>query len=388
MTLFEARFRGSSSDLLLLTGLCGLFVAPAFTMLARGWLASTVFTIASTGLLWIAVTVGAMIRFGRHDAVAIAEFVETVYWPLMYCVCAAAAIASWWLFVRLEAIDGAGTPVDFSRWLRHGRSTRTASPRARSATWHLALKELHIQQMPIVVAALYTLVILGLTIPGILEPSDREHILAPLTILYVFGMTALVGSLVSAEERQMGTLEWQLLTPISIRRQWATKVGVGALLAATLGLGLPLALSPIAPVLRPVIDELDAFVTLLVLLFAGSVYVSSVSGSGVRALLVSLPALLMTAALARWLLDVMYFALHRPTNYSVFRLDRANPTYRNVVPWIYLGISVALMAGALVLLGYRNHRFADTPWRRVIGQVALLAAIGVLLLTVGGLIGF
>jgi hypothetical protein len=386
-TLFEARFRGPSSDLLLLTALCGLFVAPAFTMLARSWLASAVFTIASTGLIWVAVTVAGTMRFGRHDPVAIAEFVETVYWPLMYGVCGAAAVASWWLFARLEAIDGAGTSIDLSRWWGLGRHRRTASPSQRSATWQLALKELHVQQMPIVLAALYAIGILLLTVPGILEPQARAHMVAPVTLLYVLGITALVGSLVSAEERQMGTLEWQLLTPVSIRQQWAIKVGVGAFLAAGLGLGLPLTLSLIAPVLRPAIDEFAALGTLLVLLFAGSVYVSSVSTSGVRAMLVALPAMLMTAGLARWLLDVMYFALHRPTNYSVFRLYRANPHYRSLVPWIWLGVTVALIAGGLVLLGYRNHRSADLPWRRVVAQVALLTALGVLSLATGMLLG-
>jgi hypothetical protein len=385
-TLFEARFRGPSSDLLLLTGLCGLFVAPAFTMLARSWLASAVFTIASTGLLWVAVMVAGTMRFGQHNPVAIAEFVETVYWPLMYCVCGAAAVASWWLFVRLEAIDSAGTSIDLSHWGRSGGHRRTASPRRRSATWQLALKELHVQQMPIVLAALYAIGILLLTVPGILEPRARAHIVAPVTLLYVLGITGVVGSLVSAEERQMGTLEWQLLAPVSTRQQWAIKVGVGALLAAGLGLGLPLTLSLIAPVLRPGI-EIGAFGTLLVLLFAGSVYVSSVSTSGVRALLVALPAMLMTAGVARWLLDVMYFALLRPTNYSVFRLYRANPHYRNLVAWIWLGVTVALIAGGLVLLGYRNHRSADLPWRRVIGQVALLAAVGLLTLAAGMLLG-
>jgi hypothetical protein len=326
-------------------------------------------------------------RFGRHDPVAIAEFVETVYWPLMYGGCGAAAVASWWLFARLEAIDGAGTSIDLSRWWGLGRHRRTASPSQRSATWQLALKELHVQQMPIVLAALYAIGILLLTVPGILEPQARAHMVAPVTLLYVLGITALVGSLVSAEERQMGTLEWQLLTPVSIRQQWAIKVGVGAFLAAGLGLGLPLTLSLIAPVLRPAIDEFAALGTLLVLLFAGSVYVSSVSTSGVRAMLVALPAMLMTAGLARWLLDVMYFALHRPTNYSVFRLYRANPHYRSLVPWIWLGVTVALIAGGLVLLGYRNHRSADLPWRRVVAQVALLTALGVLSLATGMLLG-
>jgi hypothetical protein len=391
LTLFDEReFRsaawsGAPLHLAPVITLCGLFLAPALTMASRSWLAGAVFTIAIPGLAWLALSLVGVARFGADAAGLIDRFAEAVFWPAMYVICAAAGIASWRLFGRLEVVDGAGTPVDLSRWWR-GADARTP-PARRSAAWRLALKELHLQQMPMVVAALYATVMLLLAIPGILEPGQRAHVVAPLTILYVLAITALVGALTSAEERQMGTLEWQLLAPVAIRRQWAIKLGVATLLASALALGLPLALSPIAPALKPATDELDALITLLVLLFAGSVYVSSLSTSGVRALLVALSATLMTAGLARWLLDAMYFALNRPGNYSVFRLYRANPHYRSLVPWMWLGLTVALVAGTLLLLAYWNHRYTNRPGRRVVMQMTLLAAIGLLTLTGGMLLG-
>ena len=49
----------------------------------------------------------------------------------------------------------------------------------------------------------------------------------------------LIGSLASAEERQLGTLEWQTLLPSPAWQQWAVKVGVTFGLALLLGVGLP-----------------------------------------------------------------------------------------------------------------------------------------------------
>ena len=41
-------------------------------------------------------------------------------------------------------------------------------------------------------------------------------------------LALLIGSLASAEERQLGTLEWQGLLPMASWKQWAAKVGDGA----------------------------------------------------------------------------------------------------------------------------------------------------------------
>ena len=53
----------------------------------------------------------------------------------------------------------------------------------------------------------------------------------------------LAGSLASAEERQLGTLEWHALLPMSARTQWMVKVGVTVGVACALGMALPTALA-------------------------------------------------------------------------------------------------------------------------------------------------
>ena len=56
-------------------------------------------------------------------------------------------------------------------------------------------------------------------------------------------ISLLAGSLASAEERQLGTLEWHALLPMSARTQWTVKAGMAVGVAVVLGLGLPALLS-------------------------------------------------------------------------------------------------------------------------------------------------
>ena len=62
---------------------------------------------------------------------------------------------------------------------------------------------------------------------------------AALTGLYGGIVTVLIGSLASAEERDFGTLESQLLLPIASSTQWAVKVGVTLGLALLFAVGVP-----------------------------------------------------------------------------------------------------------------------------------------------------
>ena len=58
-----------------------------------------------------------------------------------------------------------------------------------------------------------------------------------MSAMYVGVLSMLVGALASAEERQFGTLESQLLLPVRAWQQWTVKVATCYLLAAILGVG-------------------------------------------------------------------------------------------------------------------------------------------------------
>ncbi len=100
-------------------------------------------------------------------------------------------------------------------------------------------KDLRLQQMAFVVAALYVVSWAAFAWMDSRALDKPMGLLIPLTLLYGGSLAILIGSLASAEERQLGTLEWQTLLPSPAWQQWAVKVGVTFGLTLLLGAGLP-----------------------------------------------------------------------------------------------------------------------------------------------------
>ena len=155
----------------------------------------------------------------------------------------------------------------------------------------------------------------------------------------------LIGSLASAEERHLGTLEWQTLLPVAAWQQWMVKAGVTLGLALLLAIGLPMLFAIDGPQLNPV------YIGIVVVLATGSLYVSSLCSSGLRTLTVSGPAILL-----------------------VFL-----PLGRFIRPYGYVLMSpmdALVLAGLLVLslrFAFENHRSAERNLRRVGWQVLVMA---------------
>jgi hypothetical protein len=101
----------------------------------------------------------------------------------------------------------------------------------------------------------------------------------------------ITGACAIAEERSLGTLEWQWTQPIPMARQWRIKIGVATGLALTLGLMLPAALVWLgfdAETLgttfgNPEWLPITAYAIAVAALFATSLYASSVSQSSMKA---------------------------------------------------------------------------------------------------------
>jgi len=121
----------------------------------------------------------------------------------------------------------------------------------------------------------------------------------------------ITGACAIAEERVLGTLEWQWTQPIPMARQWKIKVGVATALALTLGLVLPAALVWLgfdAEALETTFGQPDwqpiaAYAVALAALFATSLYASSVSQSSMKAValtLMLLASLWVVFALTIW----------------------------------------------------------------------------------------
>ena len=355
--------------ILLLPVLCGLFVAPWLTMLTRSALAGVVFTISIPGTIWVlGEALGAWL-YGASSEVD--TFKLAVWLRAVLALCAIGAVLGWRAFMRLQAIEGSGAAIQLPRWFSAAGAARRSHP-----VWQLVKKEFHLQQLTWVLVGLYVVVWAALTAAKQVIPEFRGFPVIPFTMLFLVLLSMLVGSLASAEERQAGTLEWQLLLPMAAWQQWLVKTGTVLGLAFAFAIGLPAFLTYFdssGVELRTALRPWREATGMVVLLATCSLYVSSFSASGLRALVLGLPfvagaALLIQAAgsAAEW---VFYHSAVDAAGRAVARHWRSNAPSEIMTP--------VLAAGFLTLLlrfAFLNHRSAERSVGRVLQQVGCLAA--------------
>jgi hypothetical protein len=315
----------------LLNGLC---LAPLLTMVARTPIAGVVFTGAAP--VWLLV-------IGRYVS-------ADVLWGGTLAFSAATAVAGWRLFMRLEAIDGRDPDVRLPR-LWPDRSTAIAGTpsdagRTRHPVWLLVKKEIHLQQMTFVVSGVWLVI---WVVESVLTRMIPGFVGLPLPVVSVmFGalLALLIGSLASAEERQLGTLEWQVLLPMPMWKQWGVKVGTALGLAALFSFALPVVLAEGHVSINAV------YAGVIVLLTTGSLYVSSLCRTALRALIVSGALVISLPFLAS--------------------VAAALPSAWSLPP---LAVVVALLVCSALALwfGLENHRSGEHGARRVCGQLLWMA---------------
>ena len=339
----------ATATIVVVSVLCSLFVAPWLTMLCRNPLAGAVFTIPIAAWIWFLV-----------DLLVAAPLKLVVFQRSMVGFCAVAAVLGWRAFMRLEATEGRGAHVRLPM-----ATARLAPAHRRHPVWLLAKKELGLQQLTLAVAGIYVvswgaLLLVGRFVDSSLLRGSHEDVPAALSLLYSGFLALVIGSMASAEERQIGTLEWQLLLPLAWWKQWLVKVGVVLGLAMVLLVGLPALVLGGASIPH---DKALWYVCAILLLTSGSLYVSSLCSTGLRALLLAVPVSLVT-------LFVMG-ALS-----SMLRLRRLTPA------------ALALFAAFLSVVLYsalENHRSAERRAWRIGRQVLVMAgclALGAALLAV------
>lgn len=266
----------------LLSLVCAGLMAPWLTMLCRSPLAGVVFAIGGMGWIHLAALAAAVARHKLIglDASGMAAFQQTMLVGGLIIAGALSAAADWWMFLRLEAVDGKGAQWHLPRLFAGGTHP----------LWQLAAKELRLQHMTFIVAGLYAVPwVAARTFEGA-DPQAFDTI-AAVTLLYGGLLALLMGSLASAGERHLGTLEWQTLLPIAARQQWAIKVGVV--------LGLTLLLSFVLPVLmaRGAVGFRAGHAAIVVFIAIGSLFVSSRCDSALKALALSAAAAIVVLSL-------------------------------------------------------------------------------------------
>jgi hypothetical protein len=375
--------------------LCGLFIAPWLTMLCRSSLAGIVFTSAMPGLLLIAgqMIVAAVIGVNPEATVPNELRMAVVLWGIVV-VSVLAAVSGWRLFMRLEALDGRGEAIHLT-WHRQ-RTSEAAGPSfaRRSPRWLLFKKELRLQQLSFVVGGIYLVGWLGIWLGKSAMPNVYASLVFVLTGVNAFAVPVLAGSLASAEERQLGTLEWHALLPAPASMQWAMKAGIAVAVAFVLGVAVPMALAwlsgshLIQDGMRPFLSVGTVFA--VILLAVVSVYVSSLSANAMQALLWSIAA----------------------GGGAVFVLSETisgfNPFAVVAVPWWWLqawrfwpwwifamlpvmAVLVALLyvgsVGMLLRFARTNHRSAEWSAPRIARQLISIGAFVAIVMSVWFAVG-
>lgn len=352
----------------------GLFVAPWLTMVARNQLAGAVFTVGIAGLVFVAGEFASGDRFGGTAAAEAARLAIVARVLLVFAV--VAAVLGWRKFMRLEAIEGDATDFHLPR-LRAAEDGRDTS-----AVSLLIRKELRLQQMSFVLAGAYVIIWGLLLIRGYGATGDDAQkfamVFGPVTLIYFWGLSLLIGSLASAEERQFGVHESQLLLPISTRVQWLIKAGVAIAVAVLLAVVIPTALIQIASRLSLVLSRelppLHMIVLIVTAVTSCGLFVSSVSTSGIRAIMMGFPFIVA----ATWLVTYVEWAIMRS---SVSFFTRS--AYQIGVERLADIITAVVFIALLLWFGGENHRSSERSVRRIawqIGAVAVLITAGPLLI--------
>jgi ABC-type transport system involved in multi-copper enzyme maturation permease subunit len=380
--LADAVLRSWHVSIVIWPVLCGLFLAPLFTMICRSSLAGTILSATAAAAAWLATLAIASLWFGIEVEAAKNIILGHIARALIV-MCPVAGLLGWRRFRELEATEGAARAFHLPRWLRRVQGARRHSPLRA-----LVAKEGHLQQLAFVVAGLHVIGWAILLMVQHMIPSLATFPVGAVLLLYCVGLAIMIGALASAEERHHGTLDCQLIQPVPAWQQWMVKIGVTLGLALLLGVGLPILLIQLTPhdAFGAVRMSGDLAVA-IVLVTASSVYVSSLSSSGVQAMAWSVP-IGMAAVLfmqtvngaLRWVTLKLAGRLMADIVTGAVAPASIDPT--DVAIFAARAFSLTL-APLLLWFGFVNHTTSPRTVRRIFRQVAsiaLLVATGIVLL--------
>jgi hypothetical protein len=356
--------------------LVALFLAPWLTLVTRTPLAGAMFSMGLGGIVlltseWVAL--GAYGFTEHEDPFKIA----LIRWTML-ALCAIGAVMGWRTFDRLETAGGGGGSRSAAS-TRHDAAPARATLVRRSPVWLLVGKELRLQQITFVVAAMFVGFYLFVALRR--DPDvDRSSAVAIISATNIVVSSLIIGSLGSAEERHLGTLDWQLLLPMSAARQWAVKITVLLALTMFMTVLLPLALVWLVPpgsvrLYRSALPNPAMTAAVAMVCLTTSLYVSSLVSSGIRALVTSLPTLLAVITFTR--------LIGTPGAAAIAGASALSAATRQDVLLAALG---TLLIGVL-WVALANHRTAERGWRRVIAQAGGIAGGLIILVATAQVLG-
>jgi hypothetical protein len=274
---------------ILLAGLPGLFLAQWLTLRFRGELAGVVFSLALPVAIYFAAGLTTTYFYGpaigpRDESI---DFLWTLFTRMLGAACLGSAMTAWWLFTRTQTVDRSQIEIRLPAWIGRSRAAATPESRFQHPLRALLMKELRLQQMSVAVVVIYLVGWLAITVARATTTAYPGPHLIDLSYVYVVLLSLMVGAQASAEERQRGTLAWQILLPVSVRDQWRVKVATILVLTFALGVGLPALLMGNEPRwTRPSSDQWWILTSMVAILLTSlATYVSSTSSSALRSML-------------------------------------------------------------------------------------------------------
>ncbi len=373
--------RDDRFDLVTLPVVLALCVAPWFTLLTRSTLGGAVFSLTAGAGVLLGADILANWRYELYDPSA-APFQQALVRAAWFTLSVVGAVATWRRLRRLEVLDAPDAHLAF-RWWPERSGTDNLARRRRSAMRALVGKELRLQQLALALAGLYVLA-WALMIVFIVERQGGHHLMGPLTTLYMVLVATVAGASASADERQLGTLQSDLLVPISHRRRWTTKAAVALLTALVLAVALPLSLGLLGVwgAFGYIMTDVEETPVIALLVCVAALYSSSLSRSAMRALIGT--ALVAAAAPAlTWIIIGPAVVVSETVLLPLLgQLPLATFDSWIVRRWLPPA-TLFVAAGLAIVLAGRNHRTLELPRPRVARQVAMLVVVAML----GSLVG-
>ena len=342
--------------------LAGALLAPWLTLVARGALAGAVFSIAIPLLIWL---VCDSFLLGTE-----------VVWRLTLALAAIGGVMTVRTFIRQESIDGAFAELALPAWVR--RSNRAvAIPQAGPPHWFgVALsKELRLQQMTFVVAGLFAVAWAVILFARWADPANvyLGPSLFAISNLYGGVVAIMAGALAAAEERHFGTADWQALMPVAAWKQWTLKCAVAVGLALVLTLGLPAFLNRLLP--APDVQFHWEMVPVVLFFSVTGLYVSSISSTGLRAILATAPTLAAISFLGAAFFQPIAVSLRElviGTGVDWIEPHSLTPRAAKTASMLALLTLAAGLSAVVLTFAFQNHCSADRRARRNLQEAAIL----------------
>lgn len=306
-------------------------------------------------------------------------------------------------FRTMEIKDGAGEDLQLPK--RLGEFFSNAFERCWQGKTGpmvaLIKKEIRLQKLSFIIAAVfvaaYVLVIVAKAAGSV---EFAETAMVSVAGIYFSILPLLVGAISTAEERNLGTLEGQLVLPLGTRKQWTLKCVMAWVVCLTLGFaahGFGAMVGWVAgvPIAQQFFHEISAGSLGIAacqqsLVLALVVYASTLSRNSMKAMLLGIALFVVGGCIYGVLLEYARHFLRGDEMMIAGRIyaikPLAPPIAQEVIVW-GLTAGTILFTLFILWLGYSNFRFSDRRPARLVAH-AFAVGCGLLLWMVPQLIGY